>query len=391
MTRKIIASAVLAGTAAVLAAQDAVPPRYRALYRELDERLTRFEEGLPRRASGGSVTFAAELLYANGNRGEALLAPLAFRGAVLYLQRLQELGVGGVTIQMPYPLLDAAFPRSAEYWGFYGKLAAEIRKRGLKLLVKTGPVFTQSEISPVRPNYSKITWDEYLSARTRIAERISRELEPDYLTIVNEPSTEAAVLGKTPIGEARYVQFINDTLGRVSRTRTLVGAGTGTWDRPSFVAAFASQTGLDYIDLHMYPLASRGADYVTRAMEMAATARARGKRLIIGEFWLYKSAAQELGTSPIQVEIFARDAFGFWSPLDARLLRAVRRFAETNGIEYVSAFWSRHFFASLDQSKHASLSPGELLRASEREAARALLAGEVSPTGAAFRDVIAGR
>lgn len=380
----------LVAVAVVAQAADAIPQRFRAVYRELESRLDRFERSLPR-TGGGDVTFAAELLAANGNRGEGLLAPQAFAGTLLYLDRLQSLGVGGVTIQMPYPLLAPGFPRSEEYWRFYRKLADEIRRRELKLLAKTGPVFTQPEISPVRPDYSRLSWDDYLEGRSRIAERIEREIQPDYLTIANEPSTEAAVLGKEPLGEARYTRFVRETLSRLRRRRTLVGAGTGTWDHPAFVTTFARDTAVDYIDLHIYPLASRTTDFLRRTAEMAHTARRHRKRVIVGEFWLYKAAARELGGAPIQTGVFARDTFGFWSPLDAHMLRGVAGLARANGIEYVSAFWSKYFFATLDHATHANLAPGELLRASDREAARAMLAQEVSPTGVAYRDVIRAR
>lgn len=392
--RRALAVVLVAGAMAVhleAAAPAVVPLRFRAVYRELSTRLHRFDASLGTRPAPGArpIVFAAELLPANGNRGEELLTPQTYGGALVYLDRLQDLGVRGVTIQMPYPLVADGFPRVDRYWTFYRTLAAEIRRRGLKLLVKNGPVFTEPEISPLHPDYSRITWDEYFAARTRIARRVEAEIGPDYLSIGNEPSTEMMVLGKTGLTEARYAKFVTDTLEALPRARkTLVGAGAGNWDGPGFIRTLARETALDYVDLHVYPLASRTTDYLARAAEMAGIARASGKRLIIGECWLYKAAARELTATPTHTEMFGRDTFRFWSPLDQEMLRVMARFAAANGIEYVSPFWSKYFFAYLDFSDHGSATPGELLRAADQEAVKSILAKQVSPTGRAYGALI---
>jgi len=387
--------AALAGLVVVLAAAAPgaeVPPPFREVYRELAERLARFDATLsvPPATSARPVVFAAELLPANGNRGEALLAPRSYDGAVMYLDRLQDLGVGGVTLQLPYPLLSEGFPRADDYWAFYRRLAAEVRRRGLKLLVKNGPVFTEPEVSPVRPDYSRVSWDDYFTARSRIARRAEAEVSPDYLSIGNEPSTEMKVLGKTGLTEERYARFVADTLAALPRARkTLVGAGAGNWDAPGYVRAFARNRSLDYVDIHVYPLGTRTADYLARAAEMAAIARGAGKRLVIGECWLYKAGAADLAGQLSPVEMFGRDTFGFWAPLDQQMLRVVARFAAANGVEYVSPFWSKYFFAYLDYDEHRTDAPGARLAAADREAAAAILARRVSPTGRAYADLIA--
>jgi hypothetical protein len=384
--RLLYAAAVVTVTAfAPLGTAPQVPREHAALYDELLDRLDRFRVTLPYSPRRGATAFAAELLAANGNRGAALLEERTFAGAVLYLDRLQKMGLAGVTIQMPYPLLDEGFARSEDYWAFYRRLAGEIRRRKLKLLAKTGPVFTEPEISPLAPDYSGVSWDEYFAARTAIAARIAREIEPDYLTVANEPSTEAAVLRKTPQGPARYARFVGDTLRAMPRTRgrTLVGAGSGTWDAVAFVREMA-KTPIDYVDLHIYPLGGRHADYLDRARQMARAARRAGKRAIVGEFWLYKAAASELTGAPTHVEMFGRDTFAFWSPLDQRMLETVAAFAAAEGIEYVSAFWSKYFFAGLDYDRYASQPPGALLRESDRQAAANILANVLTDTGKAY-------
>ena len=94
-------------TVATAVAESApVPESYRLVYDSLAEGLAAWEtrlEGMP--PSTGTMIFGAELLVANGNRGAALLQPATLAGVRVYLDRLQELGVGGVSVAISDPLL----------------------------------------------------------------------------------------------------------------------------------------------------------------------------------------------------------------------------------------------------------------------------------------------
>lgn len=114
-----------------------IPAPYQQLYQEIDERLEEFRKSLPGSGGGGEVeiTFAAELLPANGNRGPDLLTEKSYWGTLAYLDRLQALSVRGVKVAIPYPLPTPDFPRSQEYLAFYQRMAEDLRRRQLKLLV----------------------------------------------------------------------------------------------------------------------------------------------------------------------------------------------------------------------------------------------------------------
>jgi hypothetical protein len=196
------------------------------------------------------------------------------------------------------------------------------------------------------------------------------------------------ILENKGITEDRYVKFINDTLREIDRSRTLVGAGSGTWDKLSYVESMAKDTTLDYIDLHIYPLASVNTDYLMQAAKMADIARSFNKRIIIGEYWLYKSAARELTGTPTHVEMFRRDTFGFWAPLDKRMLEVVARFADLYGIEYISPFWSKYFFAYLDYEPNKYKSSNTLLKEVDIEAVKNILANRFSETGVNYQNLI---
>jgi hypothetical protein len=368
-----------------------VPARFAALHDDLAATLEQFERylgTLPARRT--PVVFGGEVLPANSHRGDELLSEAGYQGAVLYVDRLRALGAGGVSVAMNYPILNDSFPRSADYWAFYRRLAGDVRSRGLRLHVKVGPLFPDRDFSRVPVDYSGVTADAYFRDRRRIAQRIAREVRPDYLSMANEPAAEAQIMG-FPITPERYLRYVTDTLAGMDRSAALVGAGSGNWDSTEYVERFARETSLDFIDIHVYPLATTGADYLRRAADMADIATAAGKRVIIGEAWLYKAGRAELTGNPTAPGIFARDVFGFWAPLDSRFLEDLGRLASLKQIEYVSPFWTKYLFAYVDfDDRTASATPAQLTALVDQEVVRRLTGGGASATGEAYQEV-AGR
>jgi hypothetical protein len=94
-----------------------IPSEYQDLYTSLEKQLNGFHDYLNANWDGSktNVIYAAELITANGNRGEALLTKESKYSNRLFLDRLQEMGLTGVGIQIAYPLLEPSFPRSSEY------------------------------------------------------------------------------------------------------------------------------------------------------------------------------------------------------------------------------------------------------------------------------------
>ena len=366
-----------------------VPEEYQALYASLDESLNSFQDYLNQHWDGttGSTVFAAELLPANGNRGDALLQPTTMAGVKLYLDRLQELGVQGVTAEISFPLLRPDFPRSAEYLRFFQEVAQEIHGRGLKLLVESGPVFPDPEYSRVQVDFSGFTTETYFQARREQLLLIAREVQPDYLSINGEPTTEQMLTG-LPFSPAEYTAFVQETADSIDRsTGILVGAGAGTWEDPEYLRGFIASPSLDFVDMHVYPLKSANADYLLRAVDVAELAKASGKKLVIGESWLYKASPLEVG-KPYQ-EIFPRDVFSFWEPLDIRFIEAIAGLARYQGFEYVSLFWANYFFSYLDYDETPkNLSPVELMNRANQAASGSILAGTFSGTGQAFQQLM---
>lgn len=397
-----ICLALLAAAAAVLAPASraagppAVPAEYADLYTVLAAKLREANALLAARGeSWHDVTFAAELLAANGNQGEMLLRPQQMRAVEVYLDRMQFAGARGVKVGIKYPLLVDRFPRSAEYLAFYRRVADEVRRRNLRLLVQMTALFREPAFSqvPIEGYYAALTLDRYKSEKRQMAEAIVREIRPDLLTIENEPQTAATNTG-LGITVAEFAELVRYVTAGLDRGGVRLGAGTGTWDDVAYVEALARIPGLDYVDLHLYP-ANR--DFLTaRPLRMAEIARRSGKRVVIGETWLYKARDRELTGPPVAAApaLFARDVYGFWEPLDVEFTTTVGRLSRTAGSDFTSFFWSRHFYGYVDYSEAtARLEPAQLFRLANRAAVANMTADppRLTVTGQTFRRLSTGR
>lgn len=367
-----------------------VPAEYRALYAELELSLSeaeRFHGDLPPARTAVPTLYSTELLAASTNRGEDLLRTQTLQGVILWLDRLKELGFGGVTLSIQYPFLLPRFPRSAEYLGFFKRVVAECRARQLRVVIELGSVFRQPEFSRTRVDYSGLTFEQYQRELREMASVVLRELQPDYLTVLNEPDTTGENLGLSfaPENTAELVRYV---LRDLRRGRTRIGAGAGTWSPLRFFELLAERTSVDYLDLHIYPIQR---DYVTgRIRAIAALAARHGKRLAASESWLYKASLAELGRGVASTPgLFARDVFSFWQPLDARFIRLMTQISRAYSFEHCSYFWSRYFFGQLEYSPATrGLTPAEAFEHANRAAVPNVLQGKATPLGESLREIL---
>ncbi len=371
-----------------------VPPEYQPLQDVLTGELAAFESNLNRTwdHSQGQTVFGTELAFANGNVGEALLTPQAMQANRTLLDRLQAMGIKGVVVAIKYPLLRPDFPRSFEYLAFFQQIVAEAHKHNMKVLVEAGAIFAGTPYSTVRVDWSKETTGSFLQGLQDQLVLIAREVKPDYLTLANEPQTEEA-LTRLDIPPAVWGEFVRTTAAKVDRGQgLLVGAGTGTWEDAAYVQQVIAMPGLDYIDLHVYPL-GRDGNLLSRALEIARQAHAAGKGVTISECWLYKAAPEEMGGGLGDVEaIQNRDVFSFWSPLEVRYLKDMMSLADAARLDFASFFWTRNLFTYLDYaSTPHDLSTAELNRRINQAAIAAVEDGALSPLGAYFASQLQSR
>ena len=371
----------------------APPPQYADLYAMLDAKLQTIDGLVSSRWSGAkSDAFSAELLPANANIGEPLFREQTWSAVFLNLDRLQQLGVRGVKVAVKYPVLIPSFPRSADYLEFYRRVGQELRRRNLQVLVQMTDGFRESAFSalPVESYYAGLTWERYRREKRQMAETIIREIRPDFLTVQNEPGTQAHNTG-LPM----TVQNVTDLLEYVTRgldkRGVLVGGGAGTWEDLAYAQSLSRIGAIDYLDMHIYPITR---DYVNdRAFRFAEIAQRAGKRVVIGEAWLYKASDQDLRAGNVAAApgLFARDVFSFWEPLDARFVTTMVKFSHAVKIDFTSFFWSRYFFGYVDHSERTGrLSPGELSRLANAAAGRNMTADppRITQTGTTLQRLI---
>jgi len=366
------------------------PKKFQALYRELDARLSEFQRQLPPRSSRAAPIRAAALLGADCHRGEFILTEAQRQATVRELEALGRLGAEGIVLEICYPLLTPGFRDHQPLIEYYANLANEVHVRGMKLIVTHSSLLPAYASIDVRPYYAKLTKQRFLRERYAELKAILLATTPDYLTLVSNPSAQSAGLNLTLSDWRGYVQRSADALTeQLGSFPTLLGAGVGLWDDFNYARAFAEIKGLGYIDLHLYPLSSDGQSNLERLLTWPDRIRAidATKRIILGEMWLYKAAADQRFTAAADPSIVARDVFGFWAPLDSKFLSAVGAAAREKGIEVVAPSRSRYFFAYLDYNDPNSfqLRPLDLLNLASQRANAAIAKGQYTDTGHAFR------
>jgi hypothetical protein len=384
-----IVAASTAAPAYATAVTPPVPSEYQAIYDDLKSTLDAFIKDVPP-DKGGPLMIGAELLYANSNAGEALLKPEALTAVEQELDALHTLGIKGVVVAIKFPMLEPDFPHSADYLQFYKQVSAEIHKRGMKFLVEAGPAFSGTIFSPLQVDWSKYPRDAFIMDQQNELVTITRKIQPDYLQIANEPDT-IAMLSGIKFSPADYAAFVQSSVQKIGHHAGMkLGAGAGTWDDPAYMDDLMNIPGLDCIDIHVYPLGLK-AILLQRAYAAARTAHSSGKCAVISEAWSYKISSGETATMGRNFQqVIARDPFSFWEPVDESFIRAVTKLSQASGIEFVSLFWSRYFFAYLDYDQYHNLSPAQINQQATRASIINTQRRTLSPLGVFLRNWLTG-
>ncbi|MCA9392502.1 hypothetical protein KC614_04900 [candidate division WWE3 bacterium] len=366
------------------------PLKYKSLYWRIDQGLSAINKSLDESltATKPPLTFGTEALVANGNRGEDLINNDAIVGATLELDRFQELGIQGVTVAIPYPILMPGFNRQGEYLDFYKKYAAEVKKRGMKMDVEMGVVFSGTDFSPLSVDYSSLSASKYVHDTRTMAQIIINELSPDYLNLGSEPDTFADLTGFADYNDPElYAQNVQDVISAMYKGNTLVGAGASSWLPISFVESLVQVNGLDFLSLHIYPLSTQILDNISQTITLA---KQNNLKVVIDEAWLYKvDKGDSLTDVAANADIFKRDMYSFWAALDQQFLDVLLKIAQSGDVEYISPFWSRYFFTYLDySSEYENLTYTQLLSIFHEQQIAAIVNGTFSSTGEYYKELI---
>ncbi|HEU0166309.1 MAG TPA: hypothetical protein VFS62_00935 [Chloroflexota bacterium] len=331
------------------------------------------------------VVYAAQLAPANGNLGQALLQPGAIDVVNAWLDRFQQLGVEGVKISIPYPLLSPTYRASNQYLAFYRQVVSSAEQRRMQVLIHMGFVFANTPFSSISFSYANTTFQATTAAYGAMAQTIVTQLQPDYLTLLSEPDVAQANSGYSEFADpAGTAAFVSQVMAGLPRGSTKLGAGSGSWQPPTFVQAL-TPLGLDYVNLHIYPI---GPQDTANLMGILGAADAAHLPLVMDELWLYKTADQGLGAdSP---GVFSEDAFTFWQPLDRQFLSMAAALAQRNNIIFMAPFWTSYFFAQTDYTAQTErLSFTQLSNLLSPQARTAVAQGTFTPLGTAYGDIAA--
>jgi hypothetical protein len=308
------------------------------------------------------------------------------QATALTLDRLKQIGVKSVSLSIPYPILTRSFPETPAYRKFYRTVAAEVRQRGLLLVVEMGTMFREPEFSWVPVDSKGLTREVFNAGLREMADAVIADIHPDYLTVLSEPDTQARNTGLA-FSASQFAATVKSAVRGLDPGSTWLGAGAGTWLALDYFKALADIPELNYLDLHIYPIQHGFTS--TRVLKATEAAKARGKRVAIGNAWLYKISSREFGQiNP--VEALARDAYSFWQPLDERFVATVVNLAHTIEAEFCSFFEMDLLYAYVDYTPETSrLAPAQLMQASRAAAAEKIRAGTLSDTGERFKNLIA--
>ena len=172
--------------------------------------------------------------------------------------------------------------------------------------------------------------------------------------------------------------------------RAHISPVTSSAGTPKMIAAVAHNPRMDFVDLHIYPVGTKGDNYLERAIEMAEIAKKSGKRLTVSEFWLYKAGPQELGGGVAATpRIFRRDAYGFWIPLDREFITDIVHFANRMRASFISISFGEYLFGYLPYSPELEQMPAQqFLKTFRTRVFNRLKQGLLSPTGELYKQLI---
>lgn len=379
--------ATTTGTQPVGEVSTSTPSAYASLYGQLKSQLDANAATLAAQPQTNfSTVYGAALSVANSNRGTALLASNAMQGVNLMLDQFKKLGIQGVTVQIAYPIYTPSFPNYSGYVSYYKQVAQAVRAHGMKLSVESGPAFP-APYSTLGVSYKGLTMDSYISGKHAMVQSIINDLHPDWLAIGSEPDNDASLLGLSALNSPQgYVTYINGILNGLDRGNTKVFAGIGTWGNIDFVKSFVTNTSLDGIDLHIYPISSQD---LQTALTAASLAHQAGKQVTVAEAWLFKAGSGDSAGIATDSNIFKRDVYSFWAPLDQEFLANLVTFANVAQVSYISPFWTSYFFSYVNYTPSVDAeSYQQLSTLGATQAVQNLMNGTFTSTGNYYSQLI---
>ncbi len=375
-----------------------VPGPFQQINNTLNSDLTAFNTTLNSVWNGtkSPVLFTGTLTDADANAGPQLVNTGYFTGVQIQIQEMKAMGVKAVMVQVGFPMLYEPFFSSQsqyqQFVSFYQQVADGIRALGMKVVVEND-ILLSNDVQAgwnTGPFYKTLNWTQYQAARAQTAAVIAQTMKPDYMVVVEEPDTEAAMTGQTEAntvsGSTSLLSQILTSVRAANVTGLKLGAGVGSWlyQFLEFIQSYLTQP-VDFIDMHIYPVNNTGSvNFLTNALTIATTVAAASKPLTMTECWINKEGNNEFGTLTAD-QIRARNVFSFWEPLDAYFLQIMESLAYYTQMIFMAPSNPEYYWAYQTYSTSlAGQTPGYLLSQEILLAQEAMQVGSFTSTGVSF-------
>jgi hypothetical protein len=383
----------------------AVPEQFRPLYHALDELLSENSRLYPLQQKALKPLISPNLCLAASVFSPSLSDTQRWQDLLATLDAYKAMGMNAVLVQIVAP--DLALGDTDALLNFYRRLAAEIRHRHMTLYIEH---FVNNPFKPNGPqpassfrkyeNTPELKDDpEGRAAFLKILEQevtpIYREIKPDYLSILTEPEVAIHQGLHLTFSTNELANWVGEVSTRLkasgSSPATLLGAGGVTVEPQDFFLQIAKQPSLDYLDMHLYIVKMKGEDQITKLTALIHKVReARpDMKVTLGEAWLFKQTKE--GPKATLPEIFSRDNFSFWSPLDVEFLKLLIGMAQKEKIPVVVPYFSQYLFTyyNFGDSESANLPQWPAcVRVSWNRAVKSIHNHQLSPTGQAMRAML---
>ena len=322
-----------------------IPTQFKSLYQEIEKSIDNASRIFSFVKNNQNTLFAPELFLAGSN----LFKPKSqsWKDLLSTIDAFKSMKMNAVSVVIASP--DLTIGDSVSIINFYQQLVKEIHSRNMKIYVE------YFDNPPFSPHAHKVWQDtpegrkDFLSMKEKEVSIIYHKIRPDFLSIITEPSIMMrwTHLNFSASELAKWVGEVTTHLkssGEISKT--LLGAGAGTWEPADFVINFVNQKSLDYIDIHMYALKASVYDNAVRFDSLVHQIRKLRSHMMIniGETWLFKHDPKEPLTTAAHNEAFFRDNFSFWSPLDQKYMKLIIRIAQNENVTVVVPYFSQYFF-----------------------------------------------
>lgn len=433
---------------------DPIPAAYSDLFDQLTGDLSDFQTAVDAGWNGSTypVAFAGQLTSANSNNGPGLLDPSGMQSIQQELQVLKAVGVQAVSVEVSFPMLYEPFLGSSysQWVAFYDNVAAAVRAYGFKLIVESQSMMPSGLDSTswgpqLQAFYPTLSFSQYVAARASTAAAVASAMRPDYFVLQEEPDTESHQSGQVNLQTvAGSTTMLSATVAAVAGSvpGMKIGAGFGSWlpTYQSFANSF-TRTGcgagqpcvsspLDFLDMHLFPVIEHAIDcapgvpcppgvanFWQNAMSVVATAKTAGMHMTISQTWLrkvrdsewlilYEGAGAEKAPVPASSSggdiQEAREAYGFWAPLDQELLKILHDLANYQGMYFVAPFNTQNYSAYIQWSTSTAISgdcgsgpspcgtltPSQVFAEVQAAAKSAIPLAQYSSTGQYWHDLI---